>query len=104
MFWQASKDAVPDTRLFLSYRKLRFHTTKKTPRGCALGARVDGCRGNRASARECAKAHSFGVTVDGITKGGPAGVLLPAGMKKKYFRKSFSLSMLLSYKSDVTGV
>ena len=26
------------------------------------------------------------------------------GMKKKYFRKSFSLSMLLSYKSDVTGV
>ena len=46
----------------------------------------------------------FYVTVDGITKGGPAGVLLPAGMKKKYFRKSFSLSMLLSYKSDVTGV
>ena len=46
----------------------------------------------------------FLVTVDGITKGGPAGVLLPAGMKKKYFRKSFSLSMLLSYKSDVTGV
>ena len=25
----------------------------------ALGAGVDGCRGNRASARECAKAHSF---------------------------------------------
>ena len=46
----------------------------------------------------------FSVTVDGVTKGGPAGVLLPAGMKKKYFRKSFSLSMLLSYKSDVTGV
>ncbi|MEE0253545.1 MAG: hypothetical protein U0I76_01425, partial [Lachnospiraceae bacterium] len=25
----------------------------------ALGAGVDGCRSNRASARECAKAHSF---------------------------------------------
>ncbi len=85
MFWQASKDAVPDTRLFLSYRKLRFHTTKKL--------------------RENVPRHIlFYVTVDGITKGGPAGVLLPAGMKKKYFRKSFSLSMLLSYKSDVTGV
>ena len=46
----------------------------------------------------------FYVTVDRITKGGPAGVLLPAGMKKKYFRKSFSLSMLLSYKSVVIGV
>ena len=46
-------------RLFLSYRKLCFHTIINAPRGCALGARVDGCRGNRASARECAKAHSF---------------------------------------------
>ena len=91
MFWQASKDAVPDKRLFLSYRKLRFHTTKKL-------------REDAHSEQECAKAHFFLVTVDGITKGGPAGVLLPAGMKKKYFRKSFSLSMLLSYKSDVTGV
>ena len=45
--------------VFLSYRKLRFHTIRNAPRGCALGARVDGCRGNRASARECAKAHSF---------------------------------------------
>ena len=45
--------------VFLSYRKLRFHTIKKAPRGCALGARVDGCRSKRASARECAKAHSF---------------------------------------------
>ena len=44
---------------FLSYRKLRFYTIKNAPRGCALGARVDGCRSNRASARECAKAHSF---------------------------------------------
>jgi hypothetical protein len=44
---------------FLSYRKLRFHTIRKAPRGCALGARVDGCRSNRASARECATAHSF---------------------------------------------
>ena len=25
----------------------------------ALGAVVDGCQGNRASARKCAKAHSF---------------------------------------------
>ena len=32
---------------FLSYRKLRFHTIRKAPRGCALGA------------RECATAHSF---------------------------------------------
>ena len=32
---------------------------KNAPRGCALGAKVDGCRSNRASARECAKAHSF---------------------------------------------
>ena len=47
------------TRPFLSYRKLRFHTIINALRGCALGARVDGCRGNRASARECAKAHSF---------------------------------------------
>ncbi len=27
---------------------------KNAPRGCALGAKVDGCRSNRASARECA--------------------------------------------------
>ena len=32
---------------------------KNAPRGCALGAKVDGCRSNRASARECAKTHSF---------------------------------------------
>jgi len=32
---------------------------KNALRGCALGAGVDGCRSNRASARECAKAHSF---------------------------------------------
>jgi hypothetical protein len=32
---------------------------KKALRGCALGAGVDGCQSNRASARECAKAHSF---------------------------------------------
>ena len=32
---------------------------KNAPRRCALGAGVDGCRSNRASARECAKAHSF---------------------------------------------
>ena len=44
---------------FLSYRKLCFHTIKNASRGCALGARVGSCRGNRASARECAKAHSF---------------------------------------------
>jgi len=44
---------------FLSYRKLCFHTIKKLRLGCALGAGVDGCRSNRASARECAKAHSF---------------------------------------------
>ena len=44
---------------FLSYRKLCFHTIKKRRLGCALGAGVDGCRSNRASARECAKAHSF---------------------------------------------
>ena len=44
---------------FLSYRKLRFYTIKNAPRGCALGARVAGCRSNRASARECARAHSF---------------------------------------------
>ena len=75
MFWQASKDAVPDTRLFVHDNRM-------------LAERAFYCF----------------VTVDGITKGGPAGVLLPAGMKKKYFRKSFSLSMLLSYKSDVTGV
>ena len=91
MFWQASKDAVPDTRLFLSYRKLRFHTTKNSAR-------------MRTRRKNVPRHILFYVTVDGITKGGPAGVLLPAGMKKKYFRKSFSLSMLLSYKSDVTGV
>ena len=45
--------------VFLSYGKLRFHTIINALRGCALGARVDGCRGNRASARECAKAHSL---------------------------------------------
>ena len=44
---------------FLSYRKLCFHTIKKLRLGCALGAGVDGCRSNRASVRECAKAHSF---------------------------------------------
>ena len=44
---------------FLSYRKLCFHTIKTLRLGCALGAGVDGCRSNRASARECAKAHSF---------------------------------------------
>ena len=44
---------------FLSYRKLCFHTIKKLRLGCALGAGVDGCRSNRASARECALAHSF---------------------------------------------
>ena len=44
---------------FLIVRKLRFHTIINALRGCALGARVDGCRSNRASARECAKAHSF---------------------------------------------
>ena len=32
---------------------------KNAPRGCALGAKADGCRSNRASARECALAHSF---------------------------------------------
>ena len=48
---------------FLSYRKLCFHTIKKLRLGCALGAGVDGCRSNRASARECAKAHSFFFTV-----------------------------------------
>ena len=32
---------------------------KNAPRGCALGAGEDGCRSNRASARECARAHSF---------------------------------------------
>ena len=47
------------SQALLSYGKLRFHTIINAPRGCALGARVDGCRGNRASARECAKAHSF---------------------------------------------
>ena len=52
---------------FLSYRKLCFHTIKKLRLGCALGAGVDGCRSNRASARECAKAHSFlAVTIAGI--------------------------------------
>ena len=44
---------------FIIVWKLRFHTIINALRGCALGARVDGCRGNRASARECAKAHSF---------------------------------------------
>jgi len=53
---QAENPASQDS--FLSYRKLCFHTIINALRGCALGARVDG-RGNRASARECAKAHSF---------------------------------------------
>ena len=44
---------------YLSHGKLRFHAIKNAPRGCALGAMVDGCRSNRASAQECAKAHSF---------------------------------------------
>ena len=44
---------------FIIVWKLRFHTIINAPRGCALGAVVDGCRGNRASARECVKAHSF---------------------------------------------
>ena len=55
MFWQASKDAVPDTRLFVHDNRM-------------LTERAFYCF----------------VTVDGITKGGPAGVFLPAGMKKKY--------------------
>ena len=41
-----------------------FAAMKKMQRGCALGARVDGCRSNRASARECAKAHSFSKKIE----------------------------------------
>ena len=54
---QAENPASQDS--FLSYRKLCFHTIINALRGCALGAWVVGCRGNRASARKCAKAHSF---------------------------------------------
>ncbi len=57
---QTEDRLVHTRRSFLFYRKLRPMIQKKSaPRGCALGARVDGCRSNRASARECARAHSF---------------------------------------------
>ena len=58
VFLLSRRENVP-RHILLSYRKLRFHTISNAPRGCALGARVDGCRSNRASARECATAHSF---------------------------------------------
>jgi len=44
---------------FLSYRKLRFHTIKKLRGAAPAGEGVGGCRTTRASARECATAHSF---------------------------------------------
>ena len=56
---------------FLLYRKYiatlkcesRASYRAKSPgAGCALGAVVCGCKSNRASARECAKAHSFSIT------------------------------------------
>ena len=43
---------------FLIHRKLR-PMNQNAPRGCALGAMVDGCRSNRASARESCKQDSF---------------------------------------------
>ena len=49
---------IPVCGLFIVW-ETSFPYDKNAPRGCALGARVDGCRSNRASARECAKAHSF---------------------------------------------
>ena len=54
---QAENPASQDS--LLSYRKLCFHTIINALRGCALGARVDGCRGNRASARGAVKKHSL---------------------------------------------
>ena len=49
---------IPVCGLFIVW-ETSFPYDKNAPRGCALGAGVDGCRSNRASARECAKAHSF---------------------------------------------
>ena len=43
---------------FSFHRKMRPMKIKAL-RGGTLGAGVDGCRSNRASARECALAHSF---------------------------------------------
>ena len=72
----------------LSYRKLRFHTIINAPRGCVLGARVDGCRSNRASARECALAHSFFVGYNaGGENGCPSVPLLPPVLHCPFRRK-----------------
>ena len=74
---------------FIIVWKLRFHTIINAPRGCALGARVDGCRGNRASARECAKAHSFLCDCRWNNKR-RAGRCAPAGWyEKEVFQKKF---------------
>lgn len=43
--------------------KMVSYETKSAPLGCALGAKVDGCQSNRASARESAKAPSLSVIV-----------------------------------------
>ena len=51
-------EEAPVARLLIS-EKMVSYETKSAPLGCALGAKVDGCQSNRASARECAKAHSF---------------------------------------------
>ena len=47
------------SRILFYRMKTSFPYDKKRSARIALGARADGCRSNRASARECAKAHSF---------------------------------------------
>ena len=46
------------SRILFYRMKTSFPYDKKRSARIALGARADGCRSNRASARECAKAHS----------------------------------------------
>ena len=47
------------SRILFYRMKTSFPYDKKRSARIALGARADGCRSNRASARECAKAHSL---------------------------------------------
>ena len=47
------------SRILFYRMKTSFPYDKKRSARIALGVRADGCRSNRASARECVKAHSF---------------------------------------------
>ena len=47
------------SRILFYRMKTSFPYDKKRSARIALGARADGCRSNRDSARECAKVHSF---------------------------------------------